>query len=72
MLCDSVTDMVVDVLGAGTKELLKQTALATLVTAIAIPYAMIRAADSIDSTWTLAVERADESGVERAERLARE
>ena len=48
-LCDSVTDMVVDVLGAGTRELLKQTALATLVTAIAIPYAMVRAADSIDS-----------------------
>ena len=68
-LCDSVTDMVVDVLGAGTKELLKQTALATLVTAIAIPYAMIRAADSIDSTWTLAVERADESGVELAKSL---
>lgn len=68
-LCDSVADMVVDVLGAGTRELLKQTALATLVTAIAIPYAMIRAADSIDSCWTLAVERADEAGVELAKSL---
>jgi len=68
-LCDSVTDMVVDVLGAGTRELLKQTALATLVTAIAIPYAMIRAADTIDSVWTLAVERADEAGVELAKSL---
>ena len=68
-LCDSVTDMVVDVLGAGTRELLKQTALATLVTAIAIPYAMVRAADSIDSVWTLAVERADEAGVELAKSL---
>ena len=68
-LCDSVTDMVVDVLGAGTRELLKQTALATLVTAIAIPYAMVRAADSIDSVWTLAVERADEAGIELAKSL---
>jgi len=68
-LCDSVTDMAVDILGAGTKELLKQTVLAGIITAIAIPYALTQLANSIDSSWTLAVERSDEAGVELAKSL---
>mmetsp|Transcript_31828 Transcript_31828/g.48711 ORF Transcript_31828/g.48711 Transcript_31828/m.48711 type:complete len:892 (-) Transcript_31828:69-2744(-) len=68
-LCDTVTDMAVDVVGNVSKEILKQTALSTLLTAVAIPYAMVNVSNMIDSTWTLAVERADEAGVELARSL---
>lgn len=68
-LCDSVADMAVDLAGNAAKEILKQTALASLITAIAIPYALIRAANMIDGTWTLAIERADLAGTELARSL---
>jgi len=68
-LCDSVSDMAVDLAGNAAKEILKQTALATLITAITIPYALVRAANMIDGTWTLAIERADLAGIELARSL---
>lgn len=68
-LCDSVTDMAVDMVGTAAREILKQTALSTLITAIAWPYGLVRAASMIDSTWTLAIERADLAGIELARRL---
>lgn len=68
-LCDSVTDMAVDLAGVAAKEILKQTVLATLITAIALPYALVNAANMIDGVWTLAIERADIAGVELAKSL---
>jgi Protein of unknown function (DUF726) len=68
-LCDSVADLAFDVLSGGTRELLKLTALSTLMTAIAVPYALVNAANIIDSTWTLGVERADAAGKELARSL---
>ena len=68
-LCDSVTDMAVDLLGAGTKELLKQTALASLVVALAIPYALTQFVNGIDGSWTMAIERSDDAGIELAKSL---
>ena len=68
-LCDSVTDMAVDMVGTAAKEILKQTALSTLITAIALPYGLVKAANMIDGTWTLAIERADLAGIELARRL---
>jgi len=68
-LCDSVTDLAVDVVQAGAKEILKQTALATLITAVAIPYAMAQSLNMIDGTWTIAIERADKAGIELAKSL---
>jgi len=68
-LCDSVTDMAVDMVGTAAKEILKQTALSTLITAIAWPYGLVKAANMIDGTWTLAIERADLAGIELARSL---
>jgi hypothetical protein len=68
-LCDSVADMAADMAGQAAREILKQTALATLITAVALPYAIVRAADMIDGTWTLAIERSDLAGIELAKSL---
>lgn len=68
-LCDSVSDLAFDVVSGGTAQLLKHTALSTLMSAIAWPYALVNAANMIDGTWTLAVERADEAGRELARSL---
>eukprot|EP00557_Chaetoceros_sp_GSL56_P006085 CAMPEP_0176492748 /NCGR_PEP_ID=MMETSP0200_2-20121128/9174_1 /TAXON_ID=947934 /ORGANISM="Chaetoceros sp., Strain GSL56" /LENGTH=1143 /DNA_ID=CAMNT_0017890351 /DNA_START=55 /DNA_END=3486 /DNA_ORIENTATION=- len=68
-LCDSVADMAADMAGQAAREILKQTALATLITAVALPYAIVRAADMIDGTWTLAIERSDLAGIELANSL---
>jgi len=68
-LCDSVSDMATDMVGQAAREVLKQTALATLITAIALPYAIVRAVDMIDGIWTLAIERADLAGIELAKSL---
>jgi hypothetical protein len=96
----------VEAVAGTTREILKQTALATLMTAIgtwtkcmgmshrncvahytsrysqicfrstffcslflAWPYALVAAANMIDGTWTLAIERADEAGEELAKSL---
>jgi hypothetical protein len=68
-LCDSVSDLAYDVVSGGTAQLLKHTAFSTLLSAIAWPYALVNAANMIDGTWTLAVERADEAGKELARSL---
>lgn len=68
-LCDSVTDLAVDLVGNAAREILKQTALSTLISAIAWPYGLVRAANMIDGTWTLAIERADLAGIELARSL---
>lgn len=68
-LCDSVADMAAGMVGQAAREILKQTAFATLITAVALPYAIVRAADMIDGTWTLAIERSDLAGIELAKSL---
>jgi hypothetical protein len=68
-LCDSVADLAFDLVSGGTAQLLKHTALSTLLSAFAWPYALVNAANMIDGTWTLAVERSDEAGKELARSL---
>jgi hypothetical protein len=68
-LCDSVADLAFELVSGGTAQLLKHTALSTLLSAFAWPYALVNAANMIDGTWTLAVERCDEAGKELARSL---
>lgn len=68
-ICDSVADLAFDVISGGTSHLLKLTALSTLMSAMAWPYALVHAANMIDPTWTLGVERADAAGKELARSL---
>lgn len=68
-LCDSVTDMAVDILENATRQILKTTALSTLLTAVAVPTVMLQAMNVIDGTWTMAIERSDEAGKELAKSL---
>jgi hypothetical protein len=68
-LCDSVAEVFVGMAGTAARMVLKQTAMATFISAIALPYALISASNIIDSSWTLATERADEAGVELARSL---
>lgn len=68
-LCNSVTDLAAGVVTGATTHLLKFTALSTLVAAMALPAALKSAANLIDGTWTLVVERADEAGRELANSL---
>ena len=68
-ICDSVADLAFDVVSGGTAHLLQYTALSTLMSAIAWPYALVHAANIIDASWTLGVERSDEAGKELAKSL---
>lgn len=68
-LCHSVEDLASDLIGQAAREILKQTALAALMTAVALPYGLARAANMIDGIWTLAIERADMAGIELARSL---
>ena len=68
-LCDSVVDLAADLVSGATTQILKHTALATLVAAVALPVALTSAANMIDGTWTLVIERADEAGKELAQSL---
>lgn len=52
-----------------TKTILHTTAFATLMTAVTLPYSLIMAADVIDDSWAMAMERADRAGVELAKSL---
>jgi len=65
-LCNSVTDFAVDLVGHATKEILRHTALTTLLAAIALPVALISAANMLDETWSLAITRAEQAGLELA------
>mmetsp|Transcript_31759 Transcript_31759/g.45151 ORF Transcript_31759/g.45151 Transcript_31759/m.45151 type:complete len:357 (-) Transcript_31759:122-1192(-) len=68
-LCSSVEDLAMDAVYSSTQQALKLTVFATLITAAAIPVALLRAANMIDSSWTIAIERADEAGRELAKSL---
>ena len=68
-LCDSVTDQMIEWGVSATKTILHTTVFATLMTAVTIPYSLILAANVIDSSWTMAMERADRAGVELAKSL---
>ena len=68
-LSKSIESIAKDVGIVMSREILKTTAASTLMTAIAWPVALVSAANMIDGTWTLAVERADEAGVELANSL---
>jgi Protein of unknown function (DUF726) len=68
-LCDSVSDLAMDLLAKGTTQVLKHTAFASLLYAVAWPAALVNAANMIDGTWTLAVERSDAAGKELARSL---
>lgn len=68
-LCASVKDLAYDLVNRGTAQILRHTAMATLLSAIAWPTVLVNAANMIDGTWTLAVERADEAGKELARSL---
>eukprot|EP01082_Thalassiosira_pseudonana_P007245 g6965.t1 g6965 contig23:1583216-1587175(+) len=68
-LCDSVTDQMIQWGIGTTKTILHTTAFATLMTAVTLPYSLIMAADVIDDSWAMAMERADRAGVELAKSL---
>lgn len=68
-LCDCVVDMAMDVVTGATRQILKQTVLHTLLSAVIWPSYLLSAANVIDGDWTLAVERADQAGIELARSL---
>lgn len=68
-LCDSVTDQMIEWGISATRTILHTTVFATLMTAVTIPYSLLLAANTIDSSWTMAMERADRAGIELAKSL---
>ena len=68
-LCNSVEDMAVEAVANATQHILRATVFATLLTAVAIPTALVKLANMIDGSWTLAIERSDEAGKELARSL---
>jgi len=65
-MSNSVKDFAKDLANKTTKEVLKHTAMAAVMTAIALPAGILAVANMIDGSWTIALERADEAGVELA------
>lgn len=57
-LCDSVTDQMIEWGVSATKTILHTTVFATLMTAVTLPYSLVLASNAIDSSWTMAMERA--------------
>jgi len=68
-ICDCVMDFAVDVVSGATRQILKQTILHTLLSAVVWPTYLLNLAHMIDGDWTIAVERADEAGVVLAKTL---
>jgi hypothetical protein len=68
-LCMSVFDLAADVVTGATTHLLKFTVLSALAAALVVPAALKSAANMIDGTWTLVVERSDLAGKELAQSL---
>jgi hypothetical protein len=68
-ICDCVMDMALDVVTGATRHILKQTVLHALLSAVIWPSYLLNAANMIDGDWTLAVERADQAGMELARSL---
>lgn len=58
----SVNEIINTIAVKGTKEILRHTFMASLVTAAMLPMGLVGMLDSIDGSWTLACERADEAG----------
>lgn len=68
-MCDEVKDYSRSLGKNTTKYVLKQTALVTFLSAVAWPATVVSFVNSIDSTWKLAMTRADEAGIELARSL---
>jgi hypothetical protein len=68
-MCRVVDNMIKDLANKATKEVLKQTALATLMAAIAWPSLLMGLAGSLDNDWTLITLRSDLAGIELAKSL---
>ena len=65
----SAKDLQKDLAMKGAEQVMKKTALASLMTAVAIPSALLGLANFIDEKWIIANERADEAGILLAESL---
>jgi hypothetical protein len=69
-ISDSTANLVRDLVGKeGTKQIIKFTAMATLMTAVALPALLVSGANMIDGNWSLIRERSDEAGIELARSL---
>eukprot|EP00980_Cylindrotheca_fusiformis_P003151 scaffold721_cov131-Cylindrotheca_fusiformis.AAC.41 len=68
-ICDCVMDLAMDVVTGATRQILKQTVLHALLSAVVWPSYLLNVANMIDGEWTLAVERADQAGRELARSL---
>ena len=68
-LCDSVSDQMIEWGISATKTILHTTVFATLMTAVTLPYSLVLAANAIDNSWAMAMERADRAGIELAKSL---
>jgi len=65
-LCDSVTDLAVDIVSGSTREILRHTIVATLISAITIPAALVSTLNIIDEIWSLTMKRTEDAGIELA------
>lgn len=65
-LSDIANTLIRKMANTASKEVLKQTMLATLMSAVAFPSTIMKFADLIDEPWSLISLRADEAGVELA------
>eukprot|EP00934_Nitzschia_sp_Nitz4_P001316 Nitzschia sp. Nitz4//scaffold71_size96697//21153//23708//NITZ4_004688-RA/size96697-processed-gene-0.3-mRNA-1//1//CDS//3329557226//1316//frame0 len=65
-MCQVVHNMAMQLASSATKEVLKTTALATIMTAVAWPSLVMSLAGTIDSDWSLVYIRSDLAGVELA------
>lgn len=61
--------LVKEIGSAAATEAIKSTIFASLATAIALPFGIVRAAGMIDAPWTLICERSDEAGIVLARTL---
>lgn len=68
-MCRVADAIIKDLATKATKEVLKQTALATLMAATAWPSLLLGIAGSLDNNWTLITLRSDIAGVELAKSL---
>ena len=68
-MCNVVNAMIKEVTKEAKAQVLKRTALATIMAAVAWPKLLLEAADMIDGEWTLVILRADMAGVELAKSL---
>ena len=65
----SVKDLQKDMAKAAAGEVLKKTAMASLMAAVFVPSVLVSLSNMIDEKWTLATERSDEAGILLAQSL---